>query len=130
MDEKGVRWDPNNADFEGTILKQSRWIGEWRKRYLVLKGSKLFFSKNETAAPHGLIDLIDCLTLESIDGVKNKASFEITLKIEKFLLVANSDKERDVWLEKISRVINKYRQAASSLDFIGEDDDESVDNER
>jgi hypothetical protein len=45
VDNKGVRWDTNDADFEGWMSKQSKWISEWRKRYFVLKGSKLFFSK-------------------------------------------------------------------------------------
>lgn len=109
VDEKGVRWDPNNADFEGTIMKQSKWIGEWRKRYLVLKGSKLFFAKSESGAPHGVIDLIDCLSLKPHDPTsgsgKKKSSFEICLKNEKFVLTANSEKEKDVWLAKLRKVV-------------------------
>jgi hypothetical protein len=45
VDSKGVRWDPNNSDYEGFLSKKSRWMGEWRKRYFILKGSKLFYSK-------------------------------------------------------------------------------------
>ena len=26
LDSKGVRWDTNNADFEGELMKQSRWV--------------------------------------------------------------------------------------------------------
>lgn len=26
IDTKGVRWDPNDADFEGYLYKQSRWM--------------------------------------------------------------------------------------------------------
>ena len=66
--------DTNSADYEGVMSKKSKWMGgrqtystivlkceyiivitlmcwfariltEWRKRYLILKGSKLFFSK-------------------------------------------------------------------------------------
>jgi hypothetical protein len=63
-DAKGCRWDSNNADLEGVVMKQSKWIGEWRNRYLILKGCKLFFAKDEKSAPHGDIDLIDCLTIK------------------------------------------------------------------
>jgi hypothetical protein len=67
IDPKGVRWDTNDADYEGYLSKQSRWvkgisneiishihhskfiihtaITEWRKRYCILKGSKVFYSK-------------------------------------------------------------------------------------
>lgn len=27
VDEKGVRWDPNNANFEGYLSKKSKWMG-------------------------------------------------------------------------------------------------------
>lgn len=26
VDNKGVRWDTNDADFEGYLYKQSRWV--------------------------------------------------------------------------------------------------------
>jgi hypothetical protein len=26
VDSKGVRWDTNDADFEGILSKQSRWV--------------------------------------------------------------------------------------------------------
>jgi hypothetical protein len=128
VDEKGVRWDPNNGDFEGFTLKQSKWIGEWRKRYLVLKGSKLFFSKSESDTPHGIIDLIDCLSLKSCDpgssNDKKRSSFEICLKNEKFILTANSEKEKDVWISKISKV----RQEVSSIFAQGSPGENDSDN--
>ena len=29
----------------GWLTKQSSWLKEWRRRYFILKGSKLFFAK-------------------------------------------------------------------------------------
>jgi hypothetical protein len=26
VDTRGVRWDPNDADYEGILYKQSRWM--------------------------------------------------------------------------------------------------------
>jgi hypothetical protein len=61
-----IRYDTNGADFEGKaclgrrlnklgsdiqvslagwLTKQSSWLKDWRRRYFILKGSKLFFSK-------------------------------------------------------------------------------------
>ena len=27
VDNKGIRWDTNNADFEGYLTKKSKWMG-------------------------------------------------------------------------------------------------------
>ena len=46
IDQKGVRWDTNNADFEGYLMKQSYWVKGSILRiivYIVLKLFKLFY---------------------------------------------------------------------------------------
>jgi hypothetical protein len=45
VDKIGVRWDTNDPDYEGWLTKKSKWLGEWRRRYFILKGSKLFFCR-------------------------------------------------------------------------------------
>jgi hypothetical protein len=52
-----IVYDVNDADLEGFLTKQSMWLKDWRRRYFILKGSRVFFSKNEFTAPHGMIDL-------------------------------------------------------------------------
>lgn len=42
-----------SSNFAGWLTKQSVWLKDWRRRYFILKGSKLFFSKSQFAAPHG-----------------------------------------------------------------------------
>jgi hypothetical protein len=67
-------YDTNNPSIEGWMSKQSTWLKDWRRRYFVLKDSKLFFAKNETCAPHGMIDLSTCMTVKSAElkaGRKN-----------------------------------------------------------
>uniref|UniRef100_A0A7S3HH90 PH domain-containing protein n=1 Tax=Spumella elongata TaxID=89044 RepID=A0A7S3HH90_9STRA len=109
MDPNGVRWDTNNADFEGVMSKKSRWMGEWRKRYLILKGPKLFFSKDSTSAPHGIIDLVDCISIKSAEKkAKKKYAIEIELKTETSMMVANSEKDVYTWISKISQAIVDY----------------------
>ena len=66
VDSRGCRWDTNQGDFEGWLSKRSRWISQWRKRYFILKGSKLFFAKDSSCAPHGVIDLVDCVSVEQV----------------------------------------------------------------
>ncbi|CAM9283417.1 unnamed protein product, partial [Phaeothamnion confervicola] len=60
--------DCNNPDFAGWLTKQSTWLKDWRRRFFILKGSKLYFAKvshtsSEYAAPHGMIDLSSCMTV-------------------------------------------------------------------
>lgn len=50
-----IRYDTSAGDYEGYLTKQSAWLKDWRRRYFILKGSKLFFAKGEGGAPHGMI---------------------------------------------------------------------------
>mmetsp|Transcript_8177 Transcript_8177/g.16689 ORF Transcript_8177/g.16689 Transcript_8177/m.16689 type:complete len:173 (+) Transcript_8177:46-564(+) len=95
------------------MSKKSKWMGEWRKRYLILKGTKLFFSKDATSAPHGIIDLVDCISVKSAEKkAKKRYAIEIELKSETFVLVANNDKEKDSWISKVSQAILDYSSIA------------------
>eukprot|EP01040_Poterioochromonas_malhamensis_P002297 gene2297-2442_t len=128
VDSKGVRWDSNEAEYEGYLTKKSRWVGEWRKRYFMLKGSKLFFGKGPTSAPHGMIDLIDCISVKSAEGKsKKKNAIEIRLKEETFQVYSSTERERDEWIGQIGRAIVK-----SSGMYVeeGDDDDEEEDEEK
>jgi hypothetical protein len=61
-------YDISNPDFQGFLTKRSKhhtaicnycltqtlhegmWLKEWRRRYFILKGNKLFFSKGSTVS--------------------------------------------------------------------------------
>jgi hypothetical protein len=105
-DEKGIRWDTNGSDFEGELTKRSEWLGAWRKRYMILKGSKLFFATSPTAAPHGMIDLVDC---EDV-GSHNQGSdtFLIRCKSRDWPLRASTIHQRDAWIHVIEKAIQKH----------------------
>ena len=61
-----------NPDFQGYLTKRSMWLKDWRRRYFMLKGNKLFFAKERNENPHGVIDLADCLTVKSAEEKTNK----------------------------------------------------------
>ena len=65
--QTGERYDTNNPSITGWMMKQSMWLKDWRRRFFLLKGSKLFFCKNEFCSPHGMIDLSTCLTVKSAE---------------------------------------------------------------
>mmetsp|Transcript_5029 Transcript_5029/g.5158 ORF Transcript_5029/g.5158 Transcript_5029/m.5158 type:complete len:144 (+) Transcript_5029:91-522(+) len=113
----GTHHDCSNATFEGYLTKQSTWIKDWRKRYFILKGSKLFFAKGPYQSPHGMIDLSTCLTVKSADiKTRRKNSIEVSTAENTFLMFADSEKEKDDWIGSIGRAI-----VQSSTTYTGED---------
>jgi len=101
-----IIYDTDNAEYEGWLTKQSMWLKDWRRRYFLLKGSKLFFGKNEYTAPHGMIDLAHCTTVKSADWKsKKRHSFEISTPEITFLLYADTESEKDDWIGRVGKAI-------------------------
>ena len=104
VDGRGIKWDTNITDYEGWIGKRSKWLGEWRNRYFLLIGTKLFYSKDEKTTPHGMIDLIDCISATAI----NNNEIEIKLKTKTFNITTKSKNEQIEWLDAINKCIMNY----------------------
>eukprot|EP00605_Chrysophyceae_sp_TOSAG23-4_P002811 GSChrysophyteH1.ASY1.ANO1.3096.1 assembled CDS len=106
LDAKGIRWDTNDADLEGVMSKKSKWIGEWRERYFILKGSKMFFTKSSEEAPHGIIDLVDCLSVQGSTQHHKEHTLEIVMRNdERFVLCARSNDHKEAWITAVRRAI-------------------------
>ena len=140
VDPAGLRHDISNPNFEGFLTKQSAWLKDWRKRlvqcknqlhwriisdfhffflyrYFILKGSKLYFSKSQSAIPHGVIDLSQCMTVKSAElkaGKKN--AIEVSTLDTTFFMFADTEKEKDDWIGAIGRSI-----VQASATFTNED---------
>ena len=102
----GQRYDTTSPSTEGWLTKQSVWLKDWRRRFFILKGSKLFFSKSELSAPHGMIDLSSCMTVKSAElkaGKKN--AIEVSTADTTFFMYADTEKEKDEWIGAIGRAI-------------------------
>ncbi|KAL3759406.1 hypothetical protein ACHAWU_000705 [Discostella pseudostelligera] len=85
----GIAYDTSNSEFEGYLTKQSLWLRDWRRRYFILKGNRLFFAKSPLEPPHGMIDLSRCTTVKSADLKSHKKhSFEISTPETTYLLYA------------------------------------------
>lgn len=79
---------------------------EWRRRYFILKGNKLFFCKNEVSGPHGMMDLAHCTTVKSADlKSKKRHSFEISTPDTCYLLYADTESEKDDWIGRVGKAI-------------------------
>mmetsp|Transcript_15319 Transcript_15319/g.22770 ORF Transcript_15319/g.22770 Transcript_15319/m.22770 type:complete len:144 (+) Transcript_15319:32-463(+) len=102
----GISYDCNNPDFTGYLTKQSSWLKDWRRRYFILKGSKLFFAKNEHTTPHGMIDLSSCMTVKSAEQKTHKRNaLEVSTQDATFFMFAGTEKEKDDWIGAIGRAI-------------------------
>eukprot|EP00940_MAST-03C_sp_MAST-3C-sp2_P002878 g2878.t1 len=85
------------------------WLKEWRKRYFLLKGNQLTFSKKKGDEPHGMIDLEKCVTVKSAEEKTNKRNcFEIATPENVFYMYASTEKEKDEWIGAIGRAIVRY----------------------
>ena len=82
------------------------YFQEWRRRYFILKGSKLFFAKNEYSAAHGMMDLASCTTVKSADlKSKKRHSFEISTPETQYLLYADTESQKDDWIGRVGKAI-------------------------
>ena len=117
--ENTLRMDLSNPDFSGYLFKQSTWFREWRQRWFVLKGSKLYFCKAPNVEPHGVIDLKECISVKSADAATRKShSFEVKTPDAVYYMYAEKEKTKDEWIGAISRAIVRYSSA-----YIQDDDD-------
>lgn len=114
VDSRGVRWDTNHPDYVGYLTKKSRWMGEWRRRFFILKGSKMFFAKDEESTPHGMIDLVDCVRAKPAQDNTSRRSFafEIVLKDQRFVMCAESSEEQMKFLQFIGRALERHSSVA------------------
>ncbi len=104
--------DLSDPDFSGYLVKRSKWLQEWRERYFVLKGNKLFYCKDEHSLAHGVIDLKYCLTVKSAEDKTNKPnSFQVATPQESYFLCAKDMKEKDEWIGAIGRAIVRFSSA-------------------
>jgi hypothetical protein len=114
-------------------------LQDWRRRYFLLKGSKLFFCKTDYAAPHGMIDLAHCTTVKSADLKSRKRnSFEISTPETTYLLYADTEKEKDDWIGVVGKAIvrcsstyyaNRPNEIQDTDEQNDEDDDDIYEND-
>jgi len=118
----GQVYDTSQPNFEGWLTKQSVWLKDWRRRYFILKGSKLFFAKNESTAPHGMIDLSACMTVKSAELKAGKRNaIEVSTADTTFYMFADTEKEK-----KMNGRSTKHRLATSrSVTIFSGQDEES-----
>jgi len=89
------------------LTKRSKWLLQWRRRYFILKGSKIFFAKDGSSPPHGMINIVDCISVEELKDPWRKNCMKITLRDEEFLVFSDSVEIMNHWIRLIKRFLFK-----------------------
>ena len=89
---------------EGWLEKQSRYFRVWRRRWIVLDGSKIYSFKNERKYenPTEIIDLkLFSSVKSSEDQTQKQYSFDIYSPEMRFSMVAQTQNEKEDWIRYI-----------------------------
>ncbi|ESQ40482.1 hypothetical protein EUTSA_v10015014mg [Eutrema salsugineum] len=111
-------------------LRRRRVLGEyiktWRRRWFVLKQGKLFWFKDSdvtrVSRPRGVVPVASCLTVKGAEDILNKQNaFEISLRAETMYFIADSDKEKEDWINSIGRCIVQHSRSVTDSEIVDYD---------
>merc|ERR1712137_776987 len=91
---------------EGWLVKQSKFMKEWRRRWVVLTPQYLctFKQQGEYRNPSEVIRLRECSTVKSAEEETGKEnSFRVDTPGRVFHLIADATAEKEVWIGNIGR---------------------------
>mmetsp|Transcript_46243 Transcript_46243/g.140317 ORF Transcript_46243/g.140317 Transcript_46243/m.140317 type:complete len:122 (-) Transcript_46243:192-557(-) len=91
---------------EGWLVKQSKHLREWRRRWFVLTPQYLcsFKTQGEYRNPTEAIRLRECSTVKSADEDTGKEnSFRVDTPARVFYLIADSSTDKESWIGHIGR---------------------------
>ncbi|GAA0186451.1 hypothetical protein Leryth_008600 [Lithospermum erythrorhizon] len=110
----------------GWLTKQGEYIKTWRRRWFVLKQGKLFWFKESTVTrgsiPRGVIPVGGCLTVKGAEDVLNKQhAFEVSTRSETMYFVADTEKEKEDWINSIGRAIVQLSRSLNHDEIVDYD---------
>ncbi|KAF7024678.1 hypothetical protein CFC21_036989 [Triticum aestivum] len=110
----------------GWLDKQGEYIKTWRRRWFVLKQGKIFWFKDSSvtraSVPRGVIAVASCLTVKGAEDVLNrKFAFELSTPGETMYFVADSDKEKEDWINSIGRSIVQHSRSMTDDEIVDYD---------
>lgn len=116
----------SNPERTGWLMKQGEHIKTWRRRWFVLKQGKLFWFKDSTVTrvskPRGVIPVAACLTVKGAEDVFNKQNaFELSTRTETMYFIADSEKEKEDWINSIGRSIVQHSRSVTDSEIVGYD---------
>lgn len=105
----------------GWLNKQGEYIKTWRRRWFVLKQGKLFWFKESVVTrasrPRGVIPVGSCLTVKGAEDVLGREfAFELSTSNDTMYFIADSEKEKEEWINSIGRSIVQQSRSLVSHD--------------
>mmetsp|Transcript_98576 Transcript_98576/g.274274 ORF Transcript_98576/g.274274 Transcript_98576/m.274274 type:complete len:122 (-) Transcript_98576:129-494(-) len=97
---------PDDIIKEGFLVKQSKFMKEWRRRCFVLTPQYLcsFRNQGDYRNPTEFIRLRECSTVKSADEDTGKEnSFRVDTPERVFYLIADSAAEKEAWIGHIGK---------------------------
>lgn len=110
----------------GWLMKQGEYIKTWRRRWFVLKRGKLFWFKDSHVSrdsrPRGVVPVASCLTVKGAEDVINRQfAFELTTSQETMYFIADSDKEKEEWINSVGRSIVQHSRSVTESEVVDYD---------
>jgi len=105
---------------EGWLVKESRHLKDWRRRWCVLTPQYLATFKNqgEYRNPSEAIRLRECSTVKSAEEETGKDnSFRVDTPGRVFHLIADSATEKEAWIGNIGRQMIRPTAMVEEQDF-------------
>lgn len=111
----------HNPEREGWLMKQGEYIKTWRRRWFVLKQGKIYWFKSDVvtpdSVPRGVIEVKKCLSIKGAEDAINKPhAFEISTTDYNMFFIADSDKEKEDWINAVGRAIVKHSRSLLDSD--------------
>ena len=109
---------------KGWLVKRSKYLGKWRKRYATVTSTYLSTYKidNINEQPTEMIPLKYCSFPRSCEEkMKKFNSFYIKHKDETFYFQADTQEEKQQWVTALQNVISCRRKSANSEQSIRND---------
>nr|GMD29278.1 pleckstrin homology domain-containing protein 1-like [Ipomoea batatas] len=123
----------SNPERAGWLTKQGDYIKTWRRRWFVLKQGKLLWFKDPSSAstpdavPRGVVPVNECLTVKGAEDVLHKPfSFELSTSRYTMYFIANSEKEKEDWINSIGRSIVQHSRSLADSEVIDYDSRQAV----
>ncbi|KAG1337727.1 pleckstrin domain-containing protein 1 [Cocos nucifera] len=116
----------SNPERAGWLTKQGEYIKTWRRRWFVLKQGKLFWFKEpgvtRASVPRGVIPVASCLTAKGAEDVLNRQfAFELSTSRETMYFIADSEKEKEEWINSIGRSIVQHSRSVTDSEVVDYD---------
>uniref|UniRef100_A0A7S3BNB3 PH domain-containing protein n=1 Tax=Prasinoderma singulare TaxID=676789 RepID=A0A7S3BNB3_9VIRI len=118
----GVEWWQGPFERSGWLQKQGELLPNWRRRFFVIKQGKIFWFKKpeqgQAERPRGCIDVRRCLSIKGAEDAINKAhAFELSTAESTMYFVADSDKEKEEWINAVGKAIVRSSHALADAEF-------------